>query len=448
MLFYEPERHGISGDAARERYFTRKARREIAAEPLAFAAGLGRKALWLLQADQIRDMVRFFRQQVPALAWLPGFGLLLPLAVWGGWLARRRLSPFLWLYLALFVFSNVAIVVAARYRIPLVPVLAVLAGGAVVWLGERLRRDRLRELAPAVAVLLAVAVVTRLREHEPSHDFAEESGLTAGSLQILERYDEAADAVERALAENPRWAHALVQRANLRLQAGDAAGAEEALRAAVAASPDYQQARLGLGMALARRHDLPGAERELRHALLGGSRRRERAGRARRSAVGERQGGGGRARSSGQLVEKEPQQAEASIARAASREPPGGPPREPPWRQRPRPRHRTAPTPGSSWPCCRSTPATRRRRRRRSPPPRSFTGPDAPHVSLGRALLDRLQGRPESADRRLRAVLQRNPASPRRRSCCWPTRRSTAGGRRPRPSSPGCATLLIRSLGT
>jgi tetratricopeptide (TPR) repeat protein len=38
-----------------------------------------------------------------------------------------------------------------------------------------------------------------------------------------------------------------------------------------------------------------------------------------------------------------------------------------------------------------------------------LAGPDAPQVSLGRAMLDRLQGRPESADRRLRAVLQRNP---------------------------------------
>lgn len=408
VLFHEPERHGIHGEAARESYFMSKARREIAAAPLAFAAGLGRKALWMLQADEIRDMVNFFRRQVPALAWLPGFGLLLPLAAWGGWLARRRLSPFLWLYLALFAFSNVAIVVAARYRIPLVPVLAVLAGGAVVWLGERLRRGRLRELAPAVAVLLAVAVVTRLREHPPSHDFSEEWGLTAGSLFLLERYDEAAVAVDRALAENPGWSHALVQRANLRQRAGDAAGAEEALRAAVAASPDYQQARLGLGMALARRHDLAGAERELRHALwvvpgdpgvlaelgavLLSSGKVEEAGSIYR-----------------QLVEKEPQRADAWIALAriegAARRPAEGaalaakataaaPDRPDAWILR----AMLSLDAGDTAQAEQALTAAEK-----------ITGPDAPQVAFGRALLDRLQGRPESADRRLRAVLQRNP---------------------------------------
>lgn len=407
-LFHEPERHGVSGDAARERYFMRKARREIAAEPLAFVAGLGRKALWLLQADEIRDMVNFFRQQVPALAWLPGFGLLLPLAVWGGWLARRRLSPFLWLYLALFIFSNVMLVVAARYRIPLVPGLAVLAGGAVVWLGGRLRRDRLRELAPAVAVLLAVAVVTRLWEHEPSHDFAEEWGLAAGSLLILERYDEAADAVERALAENPRWAHALVQRADLRLRAGDEAGAEEALRAAVAESPDYQQARLGLGRVLARRHDLAGAERELRHAL------QVAPGDARVLAeLGQVLLASGKVEEAGpifrQVVEKEPQRAEAWIGLArlegAARRPAEGaamaakaaaaaPDRVDAWILL----AMLSLDAGDAAQAERALAAAER-----------LTGPESPQVSLGWALLDRLQGRPESADRRLRAVLERNP---------------------------------------
>jgi tetratricopeptide (TPR) repeat protein len=408
VLFHEPERHGVSGDAARERYFMSKARRDIAAEPLAFVAGLGRKALWLLQADEIRDMVNFFRQQVPALAWLPGFGLLLPLAVWGGWLARRRLSPFLWLYLALFVFSNIAIVMAARYRIPLVPVLAVLAGGAVVWLGERLRRARLRELAPAVAVLLAVTVVTRLREHAPSHDFSEEWGLTAASLVLLERYDEAEDAVERALAENPGWAHALVQRANLRLRAGDAAGAEEALRAAVAVSPDYQQARLGLGMALARRQDLAGAERELRHALSvipGDARVLAELGQV-LLASGKVEEAGSIYR---QLVEKEPQRADAWIALAriegAARRPAAG-------AALAAKATAAAPDRADAWillAMLSLDAGDAAQAERALAAAEKLTGPDAPHIALGRALLDRLQGRPESADRRLRDALQRYP---------------------------------------
>ena len=409
LLFYEPERHGIHGDAARERYFMAKARHEIAERPMAFVAGLGRKAFWMLQADEIRDMVNFFRQQMPALAWLPGFGLLLPLAVWGCWLARRTLSPFLWLYLALFVFSNVAIVVAARYRIPLVPVLAVLAGGAVVWLGERLRRDRLRELVPAVAVLIAVTVVTRLHEHAPSHNFAEEWGLTAGSLIGLERYDEAAVAVQRALAENPRWAHALVQQANLRMRAGDVAGAEESLRAAVAASPDYEQARLGLGLALARRHDLAGAERELRHALwlVPGDTKVM-------ADLGDVMLANGKVDEATpiyrQLVERDPQQVDAWMALARIDGAAGRPAEGVALATK---ATEEAPDRADAWLLLAmlsldAHDAAQAEKALASA--EKLAGPDAPPVSLGWAMLDRVQGRPESADRRLRAVLQRNPS--------------------------------------
>jgi tetratricopeptide (TPR) repeat protein len=116
-------------------------------------------------------------------------------------------------------------------------------------------------------VMLALAVATHLAVHKPSHVFAEGWGLAAGSLQLAGRYDEAAAAADRALAADPGWAHALVQKANVASRRGDAAAAEEALRAAVAASPDYQQARLGLGMLLARRGEHPEAEEHLRHAL-------------------------------------------------------------------------------------------------------------------------------------------------------------------------------------
>lgn len=269
LLVNEPQRLGIEGDAGRERYFTRKVREEIAREPLGFLAGLGRKALWLIQDDEIREShsLYFFRGHSRVLRLLPGFGLLFPLAAWGLWLARRRIPPEIAVHLLVFAASCVVIIMSSRYRLPLVPPLAVFAGGAAVWLLDRLRERRWRELAPAVAVLAAAALVPHVRDHAPSRNLAEEWSLTASSLQLLGRTEEARAAVERALAEDPSSALAWVQAGGLRATQGDRAGAEAAFSRAVQLAPEYQLARLNLGQELRRKGDLEGALRELRRSL-------------------------------------------------------------------------------------------------------------------------------------------------------------------------------------
>ncbi len=271
LLHGEPDRQGITNPAERERYYTRKAWTEIGQQPLGFVAGLGRKALWLVHDEEIREThsLYFFREHSWLLRWLPGFGLLFPLAAWGIWLAasRRAFPPILLVYMLMIAASCVIIIMSARYRLPLVPVLAVFAGGAAVWLLEAFRVRDWRRLAPAAAVLGLAVLASQVRQHEPSHNLAEEWTLTAASLQTLGRPDEARTAVDRALAEDPESALALVQRARIRSEDGDLQGSEEALAAAVRVSPNYQRARYHYGLALKRRGDLDGAARELRESL-------------------------------------------------------------------------------------------------------------------------------------------------------------------------------------
>lgn len=269
LLVYEPQRLGIEGDAGRERYFLKKTLKEIREEPLSFLGGLGHKALWLVQDDEIREShsLYFFREHSRVLRLLPGFGLLFPLAVWGLWLARRKIPPEIALHLLVFAASCVVIIMSSRYRLPLVPPLAVFAGGAVVWLLDRLRERRWRELAPAAAVLALAAVLPYVKDHAPSRNLAEEWSLTASSLHLLGRTDEAMAAVERALEEDPASALAWVQAGRLRAAGGDHAGAEAAFSRAVQLAPDYQLARLSLGMELRRKGDVDSALRELRRSL-------------------------------------------------------------------------------------------------------------------------------------------------------------------------------------
>lgn len=269
LLVNEPLRLGIEGDAGRERYFLNKTLKEIGEAPAGFLAGLGRKALWLIQDDEVREShsLYFFKESSRVLRLLPGFGLLFPLAAWGLWLHRRRIPRSVAVHLLVFTASCVVIIMSSRYRLPLVPPLAVYAGGAAVWLVDRLREARWRDLVPATSVLAALAAVPHLIDHTPSHNLAEEWALTASSLQLLGRPDEARAAVEAALQQDESSALAWVQDGRLRAAAGDHAGAESSFRRAVMMAPDYQLARLSLGSELRRKGDLEGALLELRRSL-------------------------------------------------------------------------------------------------------------------------------------------------------------------------------------
>lgn len=268
QLYHEPTRHGITDAAGRERYFVQKALREIRTEPFGTIRAIGRKIVWFVQAEEVRDNYNFFRTQSSVLGLLPGFGLLLPFAAWGLWLAirSRRLPLPVALFLLLFAASNILIVVSSRYRIPLVPLLAVTAGATIVFLVDGVRERRVRDLIPAGAVLLIVAAITRLWTHAPSRDFSEEWAMTASSLGSLGRIAEARAAAENALAANSESALAWFTSGVVRLREKDSAGAMTAFANAVRINPDYLGARLSLGVAYKQSGDLQRAEPELRHA--------------------------------------------------------------------------------------------------------------------------------------------------------------------------------------
>ena len=266
LVVDEPARHGITDATERERYFMRKAWKEIGEQPLATLTVIGKKIVWFLQNDEVRDNFQFFRTQSPMLRFLPGFGLLLPFALWGLWLARRNLPPPMALYLLLFAASNILIVVSCRYRIPLIPVMAVLAGGAIVWLADQMRQHQWKQLWPAAALLLMTACIAHVWVHQPSHDFGEEWALTGASLHRMERTAEAEQVLDDATANYPNSALAWYQLGLLRITKEDPAGAEKAFFHAVRLSPYDHSARLYLGLAYKRKGDLDGALRELRQA--------------------------------------------------------------------------------------------------------------------------------------------------------------------------------------
>jgi len=141
------------------RFWFGEALAEIAADPARFLAGLLRKSFFLLHAYEVgnnRDLA-LYRRANPVLSLpLVSYGLLLPLAL-VGLLSSPRRSREKNLLVAFFVTYGLSLVlffVCARFRVPLLPVLFILAGKGLVEMGGRVRR---RELRPLLFPLLLLA---------------------------------------------------------------------------------------------------------------------------------------------------------------------------------------------------------------------------------------------------------------------------------------------------
>jgi tetratricopeptide (TPR) repeat protein len=195
------------------------------------------------------------------LAHVARFGVLVPLACLGLWISwgdRRRL----WLLYAMTAAYSVSVLVfyvVARYRLPFVPILMMLAALAVVR-----GRAFAFTLKPARAITgVAVLAVVTLWCNIP---VASADAMRAASYQNLGttlqeagRLDEAVDAFQHALALEPDYAPAHNSLGSVLRQQGHHDEAIAQLEAALRLQPAFDDARFNLGNARADRGDWAGA---------------------------------------------------------------------------------------------------------------------------------------------------------------------------------------------
>ncbi|HOX45566.1 MAG TPA: glycosyltransferase family 39 protein [Myxococcota bacterium] len=253
-LVHEAEAAGAGQDPfAQQAHFAGRAWGFAAADPLGFARGLGAKALRLVSGRELPRNTDVYTAAgyaplLRVLVWKAGgfgfpFGLLLPLAALGLVFFRPSFPGPVWLLLGLWSASLVWVLVADRYRVVLVPVLAAPAAAGALLLVERARRRRWRELLAPVALLLGVGALAWAPGPfcEEQGPFEAELHLGAGAYhQSHGRPREALAAYRRALALQPGFREARANLAGLDSQLGrlalqrrDPAAAEAHLAEAV-----------------------------------------------------------------------------------------------------------------------------------------------------------------------------------------------------------------------
>jgi tetratricopeptide (TPR) repeat protein len=250
-LAAEPARAGVP-PSGEEAYFTGKTIARAKADASGFAQVVLSKLAWLTQAEEPRDnhAYAFFAAQSGILRMLPGFGLLLALAVASMPAAlqvRRVALPLLWIVAA--SIPPLVALAGLRYRMPVVPPLALFAGTGAVLLLDRARlRDPRILVAPAALAALTL-FSSHIRRHPPSHVFSEEWSLEGNAWMELGKPAEAERALRRALEEDPKAALPVEFLGRLRLAQGRAAEAADTFEESLRMDPDSRSAHFFLGQA-------------------------------------------------------------------------------------------------------------------------------------------------------------------------------------------------------
>jgi len=242
-------------DAQLSSYWQGQALSEMAANPGLSLLRTVRKAYLTLNDTEIPDnedvsMVAHWSPVLHApLLWM---GELVPLALLGavvGW--RRRGVRIVVAIAAVYLASLLPFFVMSRLRIQMVPLLCVLAGGALVWLIDVARQRRTRSLWAALAVLLPAAALAYYQTPTLAHRRASGLAIAWNNLGSSFAHDgqpqQAINAYQQAIATDVAAVPASLRAvADLYRQQGDLSHAESALRQLVEVRPQSQSARAAL----------------------------------------------------------------------------------------------------------------------------------------------------------------------------------------------------------
>jgi 4-amino-4-deoxy-L-arabinose transferase-like glycosyltransferase len=190
-------------------------------------------------------------------SWIPrlsiGYAMLAPLGVLGMMVARRgaaRLFPLGGFFTA-YMASVVLFLVASRYRVPILPILMVFAGHALVWLWDRLRARAWNRLGAALTFLFGFSGWALTQGPDPTTVEANASLLLGSAEAERGNHLGAATHLRRAIQLEPHRVDVLVKLAWSERLLGDHAAAIAHYRRAVNLAPRQPQALEGLlGLAL------------------------------------------------------------------------------------------------------------------------------------------------------------------------------------------------------
>jgi tetratricopeptide (TPR) repeat protein len=288
-------------------YWFEKSWNYIRTEPADWLGLIGKKWLMVWNAREIEDSDDFYIYQqwswvLAVVGSLNHFGVLAPLAAVGLWLTRNRWRDLWWLYAVTFALAlGIALFyVFGRYRLPLVPVLALFGGAGIVTFAIFYQQRAWRELMIAAGLMATTTVVVNwpiygisgpgpggynnlANAYYKQGKINEATQMALKAIQLQPdygvahynlgnmyaaqgRFDLAQGHFEEALRLYPNYAEVRGNLGRLMVEKGDLEGGIQHFRKAIELNPALSGAQMNLGVALARQGRMDEAIRPLQAA--------------------------------------------------------------------------------------------------------------------------------------------------------------------------------------
>ncbi len=259
-----PSQYGVHADIwDYDRFFKQQVIKYVKSQPLDFAQGLGRKTLEFVCSREIPRNVSIYMfgkwsRLLRLLTWKAGgfgfpFGLIIPLAVLGVILNRKRIPAIVTLFIILYPLSVILVFVTGRYRVPIVPILAILAAAGLVSIKKMIMLKRRPEVMIMAAVVLGTILLSTLPGPfcQEQIDFEPEFFNSVGIVISRQGFnDKAMACFSEALRLKPDFPEAYYHAGNTLMQQNKSIEAIKYYRDAIRLKPDYPLAHTNLGMAL------------------------------------------------------------------------------------------------------------------------------------------------------------------------------------------------------
>jgi len=258
-----PWQHGIRTIKGQDRFFKQRVMEYVENQPLDFAKGLGRKTLEFICSREIprnTSIYMFDRwsRLLGLLTWKADgfgfpFGLVLPLAVLGVIFNWRQIPAPVILFIVLYPSSIILVFVSDRYKVPVVPIFAILAAAGLVSAVKKVWLRRWREVIVMAAVVVVVVLLSTLPGPfcQEQTDFEPEFFRSVGI--VLSRqglYDKAMTFFSEALRLKPDSPETYYQAGDTLVQQNKQSEAAKYYSEALRLKPDYPKAHANLGVAL------------------------------------------------------------------------------------------------------------------------------------------------------------------------------------------------------
>ncbi|MBN2071576.1 MAG: glycosyltransferase family 39 protein [Candidatus Krumholzibacteriota bacterium] len=262
-LTREPLVQGFTGDSGHRKYFMDRYREYIVTDPAGFLKGIANKSVQFLSSRELPRNIdiytgRKYSRLLSIAVWKIGefgfpFGLILPFALMGLFYNREKIPGPVMIFLIVYPLTIIAVFVASRYRIVMMPVITLMSAAGITHFAARVKNREWKETGIDMGVIILLILLFTLPGPFVSEAYDYEAELYASAGYEQSKAGKAAEAeenVRKSLLLSPGYISGHRILGNILLQKGEFGQAEEQFRIVLRDDPGSCMVEYYLALAL------------------------------------------------------------------------------------------------------------------------------------------------------------------------------------------------------